>query len=115
MQTNAIKQLMNRLHGLKCENTDFNDFPLYFSKFPLYNVSGMRSVASHPIGPIFMFFYSTMAWNTHEMGSFMLFNFFEIERQPSQDHSFYILPATDFLCLCFPSPVRYQGWGYKLW
>ena len=34
MQTNAIKQLMNRLNG------DFKDFPLYFSKFPLYNVSG---------------------------------------------------------------------------
>ena len=40
MQTNAIKQLMNRLNGLKCENADFQDFPLYFSKFPLYNVSG---------------------------------------------------------------------------
>ena len=49
MQTNAIKQLLNRLNGLKCENTDFEDFPLYFSKFPLYNVSGKCYVDISPM------------------------------------------------------------------
>ena len=37
MQTNAIKQRVNRFNVLKFQNTDFQDFPLYFPKFPLYN------------------------------------------------------------------------------
>ena len=37
MQTNAIKQLVNRFNVLKFQNTDFQDFSLYFPKFPLYN------------------------------------------------------------------------------
>ena len=37
MQTNAIKQLVNRFNVLKFQNTDFQNFPLYFPKFPLYN------------------------------------------------------------------------------
>ena len=36
MQTNAI-----RFNVLKCQNTGFQNFPLYFSKFPLYNVQGL--------------------------------------------------------------------------
>ena len=38
MQTQAIKQLLNRLYSLKFRNSNFPDFPLYFLKFPLYNV-----------------------------------------------------------------------------
>ena len=38
MQTNVIKQLLNRFNSLKCRNSDFQDFPLYFFRFPLYNV-----------------------------------------------------------------------------
>ena len=30
MQTNAIKQLLNRFNGSKCQNIDFLNFPLYF-------------------------------------------------------------------------------------
>ena len=37
MQTNAMKQRMNRFNGLKSKNTDFQNFPLYFFKIPLYN------------------------------------------------------------------------------
>ena len=37
MQTNAIKQLGNRFNVLKFQNTDFQSFPLYFSKFPNIN------------------------------------------------------------------------------
>ena len=37
MQTSAIKQLVNRFNVLKFQNTDFQNFPLYFPKFPLYN------------------------------------------------------------------------------
>ena len=42
MQTNAIKQLVNRFNVLKFQNTDFQNFPLYFSKFPLYNEGTQR-------------------------------------------------------------------------
>ena len=38
MQTNVVKQLLNLLNSWKFQNTDFQNFPLYFSKFPLYNV-----------------------------------------------------------------------------
>ena len=38
MQTNVIKQLLIRFNSLKCPNSYFQDFPLYFLKFPLYNV-----------------------------------------------------------------------------
>ena len=41
MQTNAIKQLVNGFNVLKFRNTDFQNFPLYFSKYPLYNVRGL--------------------------------------------------------------------------
>ena len=49
MQTNAIIQPMRGFNILKCQNTDFRDFPLYFSKFSLYNVSGKCYV---DIGPM---------------------------------------------------------------
>ena len=38
IQINTIKQLMNWFNSLKLQNIDFANFPLYFSKFPLYNV-----------------------------------------------------------------------------
>ena len=38
MQTNGIKQVMHWFNGLKYQNTEFQSFPLYFLKFPLYNV-----------------------------------------------------------------------------
>ena len=41
MQTNAIKHLLNMFNSSKCLNTDFQNFPLYFLKFPLYNVRGL--------------------------------------------------------------------------
>ena len=41
MQTNAIKHLLNMFNSLKYLNTDFHNFPLYFLKFPLYNVRGL--------------------------------------------------------------------------
>ena len=42
MQINAFKQLLNGFDGLKSQNTDFQNFPLYFLKFPLYIVRGLR-------------------------------------------------------------------------
>ena len=42
MQTNVVKQLLNLLNSLKFQNTDFQNFPLYFLKFPLYIVRGLR-------------------------------------------------------------------------
>ena len=56
MQTNAIKILFNGFNGLKFQNTALENFPLYFMKFPLYNVSVMRSVAIHSTGLIFIYF-----------------------------------------------------------
>ena len=41
MQTNTSKQLVHRFTGLKYKNTDVRDFPLYFSRFPLYNWFGL--------------------------------------------------------------------------
>ena len=41
MQTIAIKHLLNMLNSLKCQNTDFLIFSLYFLKFPLYNIRGL--------------------------------------------------------------------------
>ena len=41
MQTNTIKQLVNKFNDLIFQNTDFQNFPLYFLKFPLYNVQGL--------------------------------------------------------------------------
>ena len=38
MKTNAIKQLVNGFNGTKYQNTNFWNFPLYFLKYPLYNV-----------------------------------------------------------------------------
>ena len=42
IQTNATKQLLNMFKSSKFQNTDFQNFPLYFLKFPLYNVRGLR-------------------------------------------------------------------------
>ena len=41
MQTNDIKHILNMFNSLKCQNTDFQNFPLYFLKFPLYNVQDL--------------------------------------------------------------------------
>ena len=41
MKTIAIIHLLNMFNSLKCQNTDFWNFPLYFLKFPLYNVRGL--------------------------------------------------------------------------
>ena len=35
MQTNDINQHANWFNSLKCQNTELQNFPLYFSKFPL--------------------------------------------------------------------------------
>ena len=43
MQTNAIKQLFDKFNTSKFQNTDFQNFPLYFFKFPLYNVQGLSA------------------------------------------------------------------------
>ena len=48
-QTNDLKQLVHRFNGLKLNNKDFRDFPLYFSRFPLYNVSGKCYVDISPM------------------------------------------------------------------
>ena len=42
MQIKAIKRLWNMFYKSKFQNTDFQNFPLYFLKFPLYNVRGLR-------------------------------------------------------------------------
>ena len=47
MQTNAIKHLLNMFNSLKFQNTDLRNFPLYFLKFPLYNVSSLSKVDMH--------------------------------------------------------------------
>ena len=44
MQINSIKQLVNRFNVLKFQNTDFQNFPLYFPKFPLYILRTDRGV-----------------------------------------------------------------------
>ena len=36
MKTNAVKQLVNMFNGLISPNTDFQNYPLNFFKFPLY-------------------------------------------------------------------------------
>ena len=41
MQTKAIKKLLNMFYKKELKNTDFWNFPLYFLKFPLYNVRGL--------------------------------------------------------------------------
>ena len=41
MNNNVLKQLFDKSKGSKFQNTDFQNFPLYFSKFPLYNVRGL--------------------------------------------------------------------------
>ena len=46
MQNNAIKQLVNRFNFLKFQNTDFQNFPLYFPKFP-YIMKGPRGRSSN--------------------------------------------------------------------
>ena len=38
IQTKAIKQLFSRFIGQKFEKSDYQNFPLYFLIFPLYNV-----------------------------------------------------------------------------
>ena len=78
MQTNAIKLLLNGFNSLECQNTDFWNFPLYFLKFPLYNVSVMRSVAIHSTGLAFMFFQSTIYQNTYKMCKISKSNIFDI-------------------------------------
>ena len=40
MQTNAFKQLFDKFNGSKFKKTDFQNFPLYFLIFPLYNIRG---------------------------------------------------------------------------
>ena len=37
MQTNTIKQVFNKFNSSNFQNTDFQNFPSYFLKFPLYN------------------------------------------------------------------------------
>ena len=41
MQTNARQQILSKFESSKCQNTDFRNFPLYFLKFPLYNVQDL--------------------------------------------------------------------------
>ena len=44
MQTNIIKHFVNGFNSLKWQNTHFQKFPLYFSKFSLYNWCGLGYV-----------------------------------------------------------------------
>ena len=56
MQTNANKQLLEMSNRLKCQNTDFKDFPLYFMTFPLYNV---RALSTAPLQHSLIYFISS--------------------------------------------------------
>ena len=58
MLTNAIKQLLNRFNSLKCQNFDFQEFPLYFLKFILYNYVQKGSTSHRPPDLIFLFLES---------------------------------------------------------
>ena len=58
MKTNAIKQILNMFYSLKCLNTDFHNFPLYFLKFPLCNVRGLGGTSLWSSELIFMFLES---------------------------------------------------------
>ena len=44
MQTNIFKYLVNRFNASKYQNTDFQYFPLYILKFPLYNLRSQCGV-----------------------------------------------------------------------
>ena len=54
-QIAVFKQLLNMFNSLKLKNTDIQNFPLYFSKFPLYNVRGLSKVDMHHQTFIFAF------------------------------------------------------------
>ena len=56
MQTNAIKQLLEMFNLLKFQNTDIKKFPLYFMKFPLYNV---RALSTAPLQHSLIYFISS--------------------------------------------------------
>ena len=43
MKTNLIKILVHRFKGLKCQNTDFRNFPLYVFKFPFVSGKGVAA------------------------------------------------------------------------
>ena len=53
MHTNAIKQLLEMFNRLKFQNTDIKDFPLYFMKFPLYNI---RALSTAPLQHSLIYF-----------------------------------------------------------
>ena len=59
-----VADILNRLNGLKCQNTNFEDFPLYFLEFPLYNVSGKCYVDISPIDKICMLLCCTIVKDT---------------------------------------------------
>ena len=61
MLTNAVKQLLNRFNSLKCRNSDFQNFPLYFFKFPLYNVWCLSKVDMHH--QTFLFAFPSSMWS----------------------------------------------------
>ena len=42
MNNNVLKPIFDKSKGSKFQNTDFQNFPLYVLKFPLYNVHGLR-------------------------------------------------------------------------
>ena len=46
-QIAVFKQLLNMFNSLKSINTDIQNFPLYFLKFPLYNERGLSKVDMH--------------------------------------------------------------------
>ena len=45
VHTNNIKPLLNIFNHLKFQNTEFQDFPLYFMKFPLYKCTRLEHSA----------------------------------------------------------------------
>ena len=58
METNAIKQLLKMFNRLKFQNTDFQDLPLYFMIFPLYNV---RALSTAPLQHSLIYFISSQS------------------------------------------------------
>ena len=63
MKPNLIKILVHGFKGLKCQNTDFRNFPLYFLKFSFVSGKGVaapeKSLKTHEI-----FFESVLGIDT---------------------------------------------------
>ena len=60
----VIRHLVNRINGIKCQNIDFQNFLLYFLRFPLYNVNRAHFMNFGLKFPIFWFlnWYDAKTW-----------------------------------------------------